>query len=137
MCVRKPIVATTGLDRSVRVWNYADNTLENCMFFSEEALSISLHPSGLHAVVGFADKLRLLNILMDSIRVVKDFPVRGCVECRFSSGGHLFAAAQSNVVSLFSTYGRKKKEKKGKKRKRGEKLLKVAKVRTRKKFSFF
>ncbi|RHY71004.1 hypothetical protein DYB34_011268 [Aphanomyces astaci] len=39
----------------------------------EEALAVALHPSGLHVVVAFTDKLRMLNILMDDIR-----PYREC-----------------------------------------------------------
>jgi hypothetical protein len=36
--------------------------------FAEEPLSVALHPSGLSALVGFSDKLRLLTILMDDFR---------------------------------------------------------------------
>jgi hypothetical protein len=28
VCVRKPLVATCGLDKSVRIWNYLDHTCE-------------------------------------------------------------------------------------------------------------
>jgi hypothetical protein len=45
-------------------------------YFPEEALSCSIHPSGMHLLVGFSDKLRLLNILMDDIRPYHEFNVR-------------------------------------------------------------
>jgi len=48
--------------------------------FSEEAYSIALHPSGLYILVGFLDKLRLMNILIDDIKQFKEFTVRGCRE---------------------------------------------------------
>eukprot|EP01137_Pigoraptor_chileana_P030193 Opistho-2@16440 len=91
-CVRKPLIATCGLDRSVRIWNYVENTLELVKYFQEEAYSIALHPSGLYVLVGFSDKLRLMNLLIDDIRPFKEFTIRGCREARFSNGGHLFAA---------------------------------------------
>ncbi|ETO24746.1 WD repeat domain protein, partial [Reticulomyxa filosa] len=66
---------------------------------------VSFHPSGLHLLAGFADKLKLLNVLMDDIRPYKDFHIiRGCTECRFSNGGHLFAAANGDKIYVYSTY---------------------------------
>jgi len=50
--------------------------------FAEEAHSIALHPSGLYVVVGFSDKLRLMNLLIDDIRTFREFPVRGCREVK-------------------------------------------------------
>lgn len=37
--------------------------------YQEEAYTISLHPSGHYIVVGFADKLRIMNLLIDDIRL--------------------------------------------------------------------
>lgn len=48
--------------------------------FAEEACSVALHPSGLYIVVGFSDKLRFMNLLIDDIRTFLEFPVRGCRE---------------------------------------------------------
>ena len=36
--------------------------------FSEEIFGISMHPSGLMAALGCADKLRVLTILLDDVR---------------------------------------------------------------------
>lgn len=104
VCVRKPILVTCGLDKSVRVWNYLDRSCEVAKQFSEEAHSVACHPSGLYLLVGFADKLRLMNILMDDIRPVKEFPVKACRECQFSTGGHLFAAVNGNTIQVFSFF---------------------------------
>lgn len=60
--------------------------------------------SGLHVIVGFTDKLRLMNILMDDMRVTKEFNIKSCQDCAFSTGGQYFAAVQSNTVYIFSTY---------------------------------
>ncbi|XP_040325824.1 cilia- and flagella-associated protein 57 isoform X2 [Herpailurus yagouaroundi] len=102
-CIRKPFIATCSLDRSVRIWNYESNTLELFKEYQEEAYTISLHPSGHFVVVGFADKLRLMNLLVDDIRSFKEYSVRGCRECSFSNGGHLFAAVSGNVIHIFAT----------------------------------
>lgn len=103
-CIRKPIVVTTGLDRTVRVWNTQTFTCDLIKSFPEEAHSVALHPSGLHVLVGFSDKLRLMNILMDDVRAFKEFPIKACRECRFSNGGHLFAAVNGTAVFLYATY---------------------------------
>lgn len=103
VCIRKPLIASCSIDRSVRVWNYETNILELYKVFQEEAYSIALHPSGLYILVGFSDKLRLLNILIDDIRIFKEFTIRGCRECAFSNGGHLFAAVHGNVIQIYSS----------------------------------
>jgi len=56
------------------------SNLELYKEFAEEAYSIAMHPSGLYVSVGFSDKLRLMNLLIDDIRTFREFPVRGCQE---------------------------------------------------------
>ncbi|CAG5984446.1 unnamed protein product [Menidia menidia] len=102
ICIRKPIVATCSLDRTVRIWNYETKELELYKEFQEEAHSIALHPIGLFILVGFSDKLRLMNLVIDDIRTLKEFTVRGCRECAFSHGGHMFAAVNGNIIHIYS-----------------------------------
>ena len=45
--MRKQLVATCGVDRYVRVWNYKDNTAEIAKEFDDTPLGISFHPNGL------------------------------------------------------------------------------------------
>ena len=71
VCIRKPLIATCSLDRSVRIWNFETCSLELYKEFAEEAYAIALHPSGLYILVGFSDKLRLMNLLIDDIRTFK------------------------------------------------------------------
>mmetsp|Transcript_78194 Transcript_78194/g.211524 ORF Transcript_78194/g.211524 Transcript_78194/m.211524 type:complete len:1255 (-) Transcript_78194:77-3841(-) len=104
VCVRKPLVVTCGVDKSVRVWNYIDKTQELCKFFGEEAYSVAFHPSGFHLIVGFSDKLRLMNLLMEDMRTYKEIPIKACRECRFSHGGQFFAAVNSNTIAVYKTY---------------------------------
>jgi len=104
VCTRKPLVVTCGLDKSVRVWNYLEKTCELCKFFNEEAYSVAFHPSGFHLIIGFSDKLRLMNLLMEDIRMYKDIPIKACRECRFSNGGQYFAAVNNTWIQVFKTY---------------------------------
>ena len=45
-----------------------------------------MHPSGLYCLVGFSDKLRLMNILIDDIKQFKEFPIRSCKEVIYALG---------------------------------------------------
>lgn len=100
-CVRKPLVATCGMDRTVRVWNIVEQRLDLWKAFQEEPFSLAMHPSGLHLVVGFADKLRLMNLLMDDIRASHELPIKQCREVKFSNGGSMIAAVNGNVITIF------------------------------------
>jgi len=62
---------------------YDFSNIELYREFAEEAYSIALHPSGLYILVGFSDKLRLMNLLIDDIRTFKEFTIRGCREVYF------------------------------------------------------
>lgn len=61
------------------------SSLEQYKEFQEECYSIALHPSGLYILVGFSDKLRLMNLLIDDIRSFKEFTIRGCREVGVNS----------------------------------------------------
>ncbi|PFH36656.1 WD domain, G-beta repeat-containing protein [Besnoitia besnoiti] len=104
VCELKPLIVTCGEDKSIRVWNFLENSVELCKFYSEEVYSVAFHPSGFHILAGFSDKLRLMNLLLDELRTMKEFLIKGCRECRFSNGGHLFAAVHSNLIQVYETY---------------------------------
>lgn len=103
-CIRKPIVVTTSIDKSIRVWNYLDESLEMVKYFSEEAACVSVHPSGLYILVGFRDKLRLLNLLIDDISMFKEFAIKSSTHCKFSKGGQYFVVIGGNTGSIYSTW---------------------------------
>lgn len=104
VCLRKPLVVSCGLDRTVRVWNYLNQTIEVMKYFDEPPHSVAFHPSGLHIIVGFSDSLRLCNLLMEEIRPYKDFAIKGCREVRFANGGMYFAVANGSIVQLYNTW---------------------------------
>lgn len=66
--------------------------------------SVALHPTGMTMLVGFADKLRLMTILMDDLKTIKELPIRACRECKFSNGGQFFAAINNNTIQLYNSY---------------------------------
>ncbi|KAG5833516.1 hypothetical protein ANANG_G00276740 [Anguilla anguilla] len=103
ICVHKPLIATSSLDLSVRVWNFKTNTLELYKGFPEEPHSVALHPSGLSIMVAFTKRLSWMNLLIDNFRIFKEFSLRGCTECAFSNGGHMFAAISGATVHIYST----------------------------------
>ncbi|KAJ3142003.1 Cilia- and flagella-associated protein 57, partial [Physocladia obscura] len=102
LCTRKPLLASCSTDRSVRIWNYMTGELELCKYFPEEAMSIAIHPSGLYLIIGFGDKLRVMNILIDDFRLFKEVSIRACREVCFSNGGHFFAAVYGNMIQLYN-----------------------------------
>ncbi|KAL6600059.1 WD40 repeat-like protein [Neocallimastix sp. 'constans'] len=104
ICARKPIIASCGVDRCVKIWNYYTGDCELDKSFQEKIFSIALHPSGLFMLIGFSDKLRLMNILINDIREVKEFYIKNCNECKFCFGGHMFAATNGTTIQLFSTW---------------------------------
>ncbi|XP_017782730.1 PREDICTED: cilia- and flagella-associated protein 57 [Nicrophorus vespilloides] len=104
VCAWKPIFMTTGMwDRSLRVWNYENESLELIKKYTEDIFGCSVHPTGLYAVVGFSDKLRYLKILIDDFVCVREYPIRACKICKFSTLGHLFAAVNGNVIQVYSS----------------------------------
>jgi WD40 repeat protein len=104
VCVRKPIIVTCGLDRTVRIWNYNTKKLECYHTFNEDPYSVAIHPSGFHIIVGFQDKLRMLNVFNSTIKQYKELPIKSCREIKFSHGGHLFAIAHGLLIQVYNFY---------------------------------
>ena len=61
------------------------SSLDVAKEFQEEAYSVAIHPSGLFLLVGFSEKLRLMNVLIDDIRPFKEIMIRGCREVRIAN----------------------------------------------------
>ncbi|KAF9421540.1 hypothetical protein HW555_002473, partial [Spodoptera exigua] len=104
MCAWKPIFMTSGeMDKSIRIWNYMTDDVEMIKLYQEEIHCVSLHPTGLFAIVGFSDKLRFMVVLIDDFEVMREFPIRNCKQAKFSTNGQMFAAVNGQVIQVFSS----------------------------------
>jgi len=108
-CICKPLLLTLGADHTVRLWNYLTGQQEFCKHYLEEIYSIAFHPSGHHAIIGFPDKLRVMNVCLDEFRLIWEIPIKTCRLCKVSCGGHLFAAVQGSIINIFDFHKRVKK----------------------------
>jgi len=98
VCIRKALLATCSLDRTVKIWNYLEHTLECSKEFEEPAHALAFHPSGLNLVVAFSDKIRMINIYESDFVIIKEIQIKNCKEIKFSNGGHLFAVANNTII---------------------------------------
>ncbi|KAJ3356669.1 Cilia- and flagella-associated protein 57, partial [Kappamyces sp. JEL0680] len=103
-CVSKPLVATCGADRSIRIWNYVDNNLETINYFDETPTCMAIHPNGLYILAGFPSGLRLMAVLLDETKTFWEYNIRSARGCKFSNGGQYFAVITSINVSIFNTW---------------------------------
>nr|CAH7744510.1 unnamed protein product [Callosobruchus chinensis] len=104
VCRWKPIVISAGSrDRTIKIWNYESLEIELVQNFEDDIFSVTLHPTGLYAVVGFSDKLRFMTIMIDDILITKEFNIRACRLASFSKLGHMFAATNGNVIQIYSS----------------------------------
>ena len=104
VCIQKSIVVTASVDKQIRIWNFVKKKMEIRMQFQEEALSVSVHPSGIWLLVGFKYKLCMFSVLLDTLHLCQEFPIKQCREVRFSNGGQFFAAAVVNRIFIFHAY---------------------------------
>eukprot|EP00937_MAST-01D_sp_MAST-1D-sp2_P001084 g1084.t1 len=103
-CLQKPLVFTVSSDKTARVWNFFRWRCELSQSLSEMPTCIGVHPNGFQVVIGFRERLRLYNVLLDSLRPFKDMPAKNCRELRFSHGGHVFASACGISVHVYATH---------------------------------
>lgn len=105
-CIKKQLVATCSVDKTVRIWNYSTPPkLEICETFQDEAYCVAFHPSGYHLVAGFTDKIRMMNVFSEKkLSTFKEIPIKSCREIQFSNGGHLFAWVNQHYIQVYNFY---------------------------------
>lgn len=95
VCIKKNLVATCSADKTVKIWQYntsqQDFELLINQQFQDDALCVAFHPAGFQIVVGFFDRIRMMNVFADCIQQYKDISIKQCREIVFAHGGHLFA----------------------------------------------
>lgn len=107
VCIKKQLIATCATDRTVRLWSYnQSNTFKHELVkqFNEETYSLALHPSGFHIVIGFAENIKMMNILSQDLVAYRSIGVKNCKEIQFSHGGQYFAVQSSQTVSVYKFY---------------------------------
>ncbi|EGR34794.1 WD repeat protein [Ichthyophthirius multifiliis] len=113
ICYRKPIIATCGQDKTLKIWDYENKVLDNLYNFNEEPLSVALNPQGIYAVVSFTDKLKLINLNINTQNSKNNSfkeisPFKSCRLIQFSNGGQYFAAvnifSQNHIIQIFNFY---------------------------------
>ena len=106
ICLKKKLIATASDDRTVRIWNNGVNppALEVCEIFQDEAYSAAFHPSGFHLIVGFTDRIRMLNLFKDELKEYNSINIKSCREIKFSHGGQMFAIAHLNQINVYKFY---------------------------------
>ena len=70
----------------------------------DEPISLSFHPSGFQMVVGFVDRVRMMNVFARNIKSYNEIPVKSCREIKFSNGGHLFACSNQHSINVYQFY---------------------------------
>ena len=54
----------------------------------------------MHVAVGLTDALRMCHLLFETVRVFAEIRIRRCNVCKFSNGGQLLAAVDSNLITV-------------------------------------
>lgn len=91
----KPLIVTCSKDKTVKIWNYELNTLENSKKFDEEANCVTFHPSGFHIAVAFTSRIRMINVLLDGMQPYRDINDKNCTALKYSQGGSYLAVAKN------------------------------------------
>lgn len=97
----KPLLATVGKDKTMKLWNISDRRIESSHVFEEEPLSISLHPNGLYAAVAFPERVQLLSLLLDGFSHMHDLNIRAVNMVKFSGGGQFVACCAGESLPPF------------------------------------
>lgn len=100
----RQVVATTGKDHTIRMWNINEKRQEAVHQFEEEPTSLALHPSGLYAAVSFNEKVQILSLLLDGFQHCRDLNIRAVNLVRFSRGGQYVACCAGTVVQIYHTF---------------------------------
>lgn len=101
---QRPVLVTIANDHTARLWNFESLKCELVHDFrTDEPTAISMAYSGFQILVAFKERVRLYNVLLDKFKVFKESVIKGCKDLKFSSGGHLWAAASTINVMVFDS----------------------------------
>ncbi|XP_061387739.1 cilia- and flagella-associated protein 57 [Musca vetustissima] len=104
LCSWKPIIMTASRDQTVRIWNYETEKVELVRKFQVDVNIVELNSTGLIAAIGFSDQLRITQIFMEELNIVKTYNFPRCKDVKYSNYGHLMAAAYNSTIAITSVY---------------------------------
>lgn len=104
ICSWKPILMTAGKDQTVRIWNYETGQVELVKKYLVDVSVIGLHPAGILVAVGFSDQLRLMEIMLDDLKIAKTFNFPKCTNAVFSHQGHLLVVSYEYTIVIISVF---------------------------------
>ncbi|KAM7345854.1 testes of unusual size isoform 1-T1 [Cochliomyia hominivorax] len=104
LCSWKPIIMTASKDQTIRIWNYETEKVELIRKFQVNVNIVELNSTGLIAAIGFSDQLRITQIFMDELHIVKTYNFPRCKDVKYSNYGHLMAAAYDSNIAITSVY---------------------------------
>ena len=68
--ISKPLVVTSGVDHSIRIWNYKTQMQQLVIYFEETPTTVSIHPTSIFIAVTFENSVKILAILEDDLKCV-------------------------------------------------------------------
>ncbi|XP_013119183.2 cilia- and flagella-associated protein 57 [Stomoxys calcitrans] len=104
LCSWKPIIMTASKDQTIRIWNYETEKVELVRKFQVDVNIVELNSTGLMAAIGFSDQLRITQIFMEELNIVKTYNFPRCKDVKYSNYGHLMAAAYNSTIAITSVY---------------------------------
>ena len=104
----KQLVASCSKDKSVRIWNYVNLQLEAMSTFEDEPLKVAFHPNGLHLAILFKDRVKVCDILEDSLQEFMDIRVFQPKDIKFSSFGTMISVCFKSAFQIYNFYTRQK-----------------------------
>ena len=96
--IMKPSESTLIIYTVYLIVSLSLSSLDVAKEFQEEAYSVAIHPSGLFLLVGFSEKLRLMNVLIDDIRPFKEIMIRGCREVRMGNDMQIITSLSLSLL---------------------------------------
>lgn len=105
--IHRPLVATCGVDSTIRVWNYVRKRCElvhqgGQVWSGDKPSCLALHPSGFQLIVGFPERVRLFSVLFQALKLLHELPLVKCHDVKYAHGGHQFACAAGVTVLVYS-----------------------------------
>lgn len=104
VCSWKTLCMTASKDHTIRIWNYATMKMEFIKKYLIDIRVIALHCSGMFAAIGFTDVLRLVQIQLNDMKIVKSLNYPMTTVLKFSHRGHYLAVGSEKIVAVISVF---------------------------------